>query len=158
MRTERFSEGRERPSWDEYFMKVAYDISERATCPKRSVGAVIAKNNRLVSAGYNGSPAGTPHCVEVGCYEVNGRCKRVIHAEQNAIIQVAYQGGASTEGGTIYSTDFPCEDCAKFIVAAGIVRVVYERPFHDDDEDSFAMELFRNKKVEVVRFVRKNND
>ncbi|HEX6976817.1 MAG TPA: cytidine/deoxycytidylate deaminase family protein [Patescibacteria group bacterium] len=145
-----------RPTWDEYFMKIASAVSERATCPKRSVGAVIAKDNRLISAGYNGSPRGTPHCDDVGCYEEDGHCKRVIHAELNAIIQVAFQGGASTDGGTIYTTDFPCNDCAKFIIAAGIQRVVYSRDYHDP-ETSFAMELFKGKGIEVVRFKETNH-
>lgn len=147
---------RERPDWDEYFMGIAHLISERATCPKRSVGAVIVLENRLISAGYNGSPAGTPHCTEVGCYEVDGHCIRAIHAEQNAIVQVALQAGASTKGSTIYVTDFPCDHCGKLITAAGIEKVVYERDYHDP-QNSFAMEIFNARGIEVVRFINKRN-
>src|SRR5579859_5402015 len=103
----------ERLTWDQLFMNIAWEFSKRATCPKRNVGAVITLGTRQISAGYNGSAAGTPHCTEVGCNEEDGHCQRAIHAEMNAILQIVVQGGPSTRGGTLYTTDFPCNNCAK---------------------------------------------
>src|SRR3989338_7632482 len=81
-----------RPSWDEYFLKLAMLISERATCPRMHCGCVVVKNNRVLAAGYNGSIAGQPHCEDVGCLVENNHCVRTNHAEINALVQAAYQG------------------------------------------------------------------
>ncbi|MCL6454566.1 MAG: dCMP deaminase family protein [Alicyclobacillus sp.] len=122
---------RQRPSWDEYFMMMARDvIAQRATCLRRQVGAVIVRNKRILTTGYNGSPPGMPHCTEVGCWIVDGHCIRTIHAEQNAIVQAALHG-VSTEGATIYVSAAPCVNCAKLIIAAGMVRVVYAEKYTD---------------------------
>ena len=120
-----------RPSWDEYFMKMAYLVSERSTCLRHHVGAVIVKNNHLISSGYNGSPSGTKDCTELGCLRDQLGIKsgtrhevcRAVHAEQNAIIQAALHG-PSTEGATIYCTHSPCVICAKMVVNAKIKRFV----------------------------------
>ena len=93
-----------RPSWDEYFMRIARDVATRSTCLRRHVGAVIVRERRILSTGYNGSPPGQPHCYEVGCLMEDGRCIRTLHAEQNAIIQAALQWRADllvlgTRGG-----------------------------------------------------------
>jgi len=114
-----------RPSWDEYFMMMAKDVvAKRATCPRRQVGAVLVRDKRIITTGYNGSPSGMPHCTEVGCRLHEGHCIRAIHAEQNAIVQAALYG-VSTRGATCYVTAAPCVTCANLLVAAGIVRVVY---------------------------------
>ncbi len=116
-----------RPSWDHYFMKMAYLAAERATCNRKHVGAVIVRINMAVSTGYNGSPRGLPHCDDVGheIVNMNGRdsCIRTVHAEANAIAQAA-RSGAVIEGATLYTTASPCYDCMKLIINAGIKRVV----------------------------------
>jgi dCMP deaminase len=135
-----------RPSWDEYFMRIAKEVATRATCPRRSVGAVIVLDRRILTTGYNGAPQGLAHCTEVGCKMVEGHCQRALHAEQNAILQAALNG-VSTRGATVYVTCQPCNACAKMIINAGIVRVVFE----GDYPDPFAMELFEEAGMELVR-------
>lgn len=116
-----------RKSWDRYFSDLAYSVSERATCTRRRVGAVIVKNNRIISTGYNGAPRNLPHCIDEQCQLINGHCNRCVHAEANAIIEAA---PFERDGSTIYITDFPCENCAKLILNSGIIRVVYEREYN----------------------------
>ena len=120
-----------RPSWDEYFMKIAALVSERSTCGRRMVGAIIVNNKRIISTGYNGAPRGLKHCLEVGCLrermgspsgERQELC-RGAHAEQNAIIQAA-SSGVNMEGSTMYCTTAPCATCAKMIINAGVKRLV----------------------------------
>jgi dCMP deaminase len=120
-----------RPSWNEYFMNIAHEVAKRSTCDRAQVGAVVVKDKRILTTGYNGSPRGLPHCSEVGCLMDNGHCVRTLHAEQNAIIQAALHG-VSTEGATIYVTHQPCFICAKTIINAGISEIVYDREYKDD--------------------------
>jgi dCMP deaminase len=134
-----------RPSWDEYFLTIARDVATRATCPKRHVGAVIVKDRRILSTGYNGSPPGQKHCDEVGCLLEEGRCIRTLHAEQNALIQAALHG-VSTQGATLYGTCRPCHVCARMIVGAGIVRLV----FHGPIPEGWAHEVLTGASVEMV--------
>jgi dCMP deaminase len=135
-----------RPTWDEYFMQIARDVSTRATCPRRSVGAVSVLDKRILTTGYNGAPHGLPHCTEVGCYMQDGHCIRTLHAEQNAIVQGALNG-VSLRGATIYVTCQPCNNCAKMVINAGVVRVVFD----GDYPDPFAMELFDHAGLEIIR-------
>jgi dCMP deaminase len=113
-----------RPTIDEYFLQMAALTATRATCDRKHVGAVIVKDKRTVSTGYNGSPKGMPHCDEAGhlLKVVDGResCIRTLHAESNALDDA----GRRAEGGTLYCTVTPCYECAKRIINAGIVRVV----------------------------------
>ncbi|MCD6448006.1 MAG: cytidine/deoxycytidylate deaminase family protein [Thermoplasmata archaeon] len=129
----------ERPSFDEYFMKIAKIVATRSTCLRRHVGAVIVKDNHILSTGYNGAPKGFKHCSEVGCLreqlgvpegQRHELC-RGLHAEQNAIIQAAVFG-VSIKGGTIYSTHFPCSVCAKMIVNAELKELVYLEYYPDE--------------------------
>lgn len=113
-----------RPEWDDYFMQLALLASTRSTCTRRRVGAVLVREKHVLSTGYVGSPAGMPHCLDVGCLMEDGRCIRTLHAEQNAILQAA-QHGIATCGATLYTTCRPCTVCARIIVGAAIVRVVY---------------------------------
>ena len=115
-----------RASWDEYFMEIAEIVKTRATCLRRQVGAVIVKDNRIITTGYNGAPAGLKHCTEMGGCErqrlgipsgERHELCRALHAEQNAIIQAA-KLGISTEGATIYITLQPCVICAKMLINA----------------------------------------
>ncbi len=130
--------GEQRPSWEEYFMEIAELVAKRSTCLRRQVGAVLVKDKHILATGYNGAPAGLPHCAEVGCLrEQRGipsgtqhEICRGIHAEQNAIIQAALHG-VSTAGGTIYCTHQPCILCAKMIINAGIERVVFAGEYPD---------------------------
>lgn len=121
-----------RPSWDEYFMEIAQTVAKRSNCSRRSVGAVIMKDNHILSAGYNGTPRGVKNCFDGGCPRCAGTVKSgthldeclCTHAEQNAICQAALYGVA-INGATIYVTISPCLTCAKLIINAGIREVVY---------------------------------
>jgi dCMP deaminase len=126
----------QRPTWDKYFMNIANEVAKRSTCERAQVGAVIVKEKRILTTGYNGSPRGLPHCSEAGCLMDNGHCVRTLHAEQNAIIQAALHG-IITEGATIYVTHQPCFLCAKMIINAGLVRIVYDKEYPDDRSREF---------------------
>ena len=122
-----------RVDWDVYFMNIAQASAERSTCDRAHVGAVLVRNNRILATGYNGSVSGMPHCDDVGHDMVNGHCIRTIHAEVNAIVQCAIYG-VSSKGATLYCTHYPCYNCAKIIVNAGIERIVFQNwygTFHD---------------------------
>ncbi|MDR2197496.1 MAG: cytidine/deoxycytidylate deaminase family protein [Coriobacteriales bacterium] len=127
-----------RPSWDQYFMDIAYQVAKRTTCRRRAVGAVIVKDKRILATGYNGVPAGIEHCLTRGCLREelgipSGQSQelcRGLHAEQNAIIQAA-KHGITVDGATCYCTTQPCIICAKILINAGIVEIVYEQPYPD---------------------------
>src|SRR5207245_3133865 len=114
-----------RPSWDEYFMNIARAVASRSTCSRRSVGALVVKEKRILATGYNGAPAGLRHCDhEDGADMRDGHCARSTHAEQNAIVQAA-KYGTPIDGATLYCTDQPCLTCAKLLVNAGVRRGVF---------------------------------
>lgn len=119
-----------RPSWDSYFLAIAQQVATRGTCNRARVGAVIVRDRRILTTGYNGSPAGLPHCDDIGHLMIDGHCVRTLHAEQNAIIQAALHG-ISVAGGTLYVTHQPCLICTKILINAGIVRVVYTGDYPD---------------------------
>ncbi len=137
----------DRPSWDSYFMDITFQVARRSTCPRASVGAVIVRDKRILTTGYNGSPRGLPHCTEAGCLIVNGHCVRTLHAEQNAIIQGALHG-VDVSHSTLYVTHQPCLSCAKMIINAGIERVVYAGDYPDEIARSFLEQAH----VELVHF------
>lgn len=117
-----------RESWDSYFIQLAVQVAARGTCPRRQVGAVLTQKNHLRSTGYNGSSAGQPHCLDVGCLlNSKGRCQRTIHAEANAIRDAH---PSSLEDGVLWVTDMPCPNCAKLIACCPLEEVVYLRPYH----------------------------
>ncbi len=134
-----------RPDWDSYFLKIANAVSERSTCDRAMVGCVLVLEKRILTTGFNGSPAGQPHCDEVGHLIVEGHCVRTIHAETNAIIQAALHG-VSTKGATCYVTHFPCMNCAKVLVNAGIVRLVYSVSYRIDP---ISVQFLEGAKVEI---------
>ncbi len=145
----------ERPSWDEYFMEMTRLAAKRSTCLRRHVGAVLVKDTRVISTGYNGAPSGVTHCEVTGCLrqklnvpsgQRHELC-RGLHGEQNAIIQAALHG-VSTEGATIYCTTKPCSICTKMIINAKISRIVYDE--HYDDE--LADELLKDTDIRVLQF------
>ena len=118
----------ERPSWHEYFINIAREVSRRATCPRARVGAVIVKDHRIISTGYNGAAAGEPHCSDVGCNVVNDHCQRAIHAEVNAVAEAA-KFGLPIGGATLYYWDSlvrmeSCHNCIQVMKAAGIAKVI----------------------------------
>jgi dCMP deaminase len=133
-----------RPSWDEYFMNITLEVSTRSTCLRAQVGAIIVKDKRILTTGYNGAPKGLPHCLDEGCEIVNGHCVRTLHAEQNAILQAALYG-VSLEGGRIYITHQPCHTCAKMIINAGLTHVIYGGRYPDD----LAMKYLRVAGVQI---------
>ena len=134
-----------RPDWDSYFMKIAYAVSERSTCDRAFVGCVLVRDKRILTTGFNGSPAGQPHCDEVGHLLVDGHCVRTIHAETNAIIQAALHG-VSTRGCTCYVTHFPCIQCSKALINAGITRLIYHIDYRMDEN---AMMFLKSAKIEI---------
>lgn len=129
-----------RPDWDDYFMALARIVAERSTCDRLRAGAVLVKNNRIISTGYNGSPPGLPHCDDAGHMMEEGHCVRTIHGEHNAILQAAVIPGASTEGSTLYTKYIPCIHCCKYVVAAGIKRVVYSKIYRNSKAPDYLRE------------------
>ncbi len=143
----------DRPSIDEYFLEIATVVAKRSTCLRNKVGAVIVRDKRILSTGYNGAPRNLEHCLEIGCIrEQNNiasgtrheKC-RAVHAEQNAIIQAALHG-ASTDGATLYCTHQPCILCTKMIINSNIKKVVYINTYPDTD----SLEFFSVAGVEVM--------
>ena len=125
-----------RPSFDEYFMNIAKSVSVRGSCIRRQVGAIIVKDRRIISTGYNGTPRGLKNCDEGGCQRCSSSAERgtqlgeclCSHAEENAIVQSAYHG-TSVKGGIIYTTNSPCLFCTKMILNSGIIEVVYNAEY-----------------------------
>jgi dCMP deaminase len=112
-------------------MKIAYDVAARSTCDRAYVGTVLVRDKRILTTGFNGSPAGLPHCDEDGHLMVEGHCVRTIHAEANSIIQAALHG-VSTKGADCYVTHMPCLSCAKMLINAGVVRIVFHNNYRQD--------------------------
>lgn len=128
-----------RPSWDHYFMGIAFSVAQRSTCDRAHVGAVIVRDRRILTTGYNGSPAGLPHCDDIGHLMIDGHCVRTLHAEQNAIIQAALHG-VNIQGANLYVTHQPCLTCAKMIINAGLIRVYYAGQYPDENSRQFLSE------------------
>jgi len=133
-----------RLTWDQYFMTITRTVAERSTCQRAKVGAVIVRDKNILATGYNGAPAGMPHCIDVGCLiyesktpngEIEENCFRTIHAEINAIAQAA-KNGSSIKDASIYITHTPCIHCLKVLVNTGIKNIYYEVPYkvHTLDE------------------------
>jgi len=151
-----------RPTYDEYFMKMAYLAASRSTCLRRQVGAVLVKEKHVLSTGYNGPPKGLKHCDETGCLreqlgvpsgERHEIC-RGLHAEQNAIIQAA-MFGVSIKDSVLYVTNTPCVVCAKMLINAGVTEIVYDGEYPDD----LAMQMLAESKIKLRRFhLEKNHD
>jgi len=139
-----------RPSWDEYFIRIAEATAARSSCPRAKVGAVLVVGKQIVATGYNGAPAGTPNCLEAGCRMFGNHCLRAVHAEANALVHAAKRG-ISTRGATLYCTHKPCIHCAKLLINAGISKILYKNDYRaEDDESRFADELLAQAGV-VVR-------
>ena len=148
------SEESKRPSWESYFMGITELVAKRSTCRRRSVGAIIVKDKRILTTGYNGAPSGISHCLEVGCLreqlnvasgERHELC-RGIHAEQNAIIQAAFHG-VSIKGATLFCTNLPCSICAKMIINAGINTIYYLSGY----ADALSEDMLREASVQIIK-------
>lgn len=147
-----------RPSWDEYFMKIAISISSRASCFKVQAGSVLVKDNRIIGTGYNGAPGGIRSCLDLGECEkekITGedylvktkpQTCRGMHSETNAIAYSIRE----TEGATLYVTVFPCNDCAKHIISNKIKRIVFKKPYNEN-EYGIALDKLLEAGIEVCR-------
>jgi len=141
-----------RPTIDEYFLKLALVASERSTCRRHNVGAVLVRDKQILSTGYNGAVAGVRDCLELGCLRdelhiesgTRHEICRAVHAEQNAIIQAALHG-VTTQDSTLYCTHSPCNLCAKIMVNAGVKRVVCINYYPDNSWQ----ELFKEAGVKL---------
>ncbi len=146
----------DRPAWDDYFMEITHVVAKRSTCLRRRVGAILVSERRILATGYNGAPKGLAHCAELGgCYrekmgipsgERQELC-RAVHAEQNAIAQAAVHG-VKLDNVTCYVTTQPCVTCAKLLINANIVRIVYE----GDYPDEMALQMLEEAGIELVRY------
>jgi len=143
-----------RPSWEIYFMDITRLVAKRSTCLRRAVGAIIIKDKRILSTGYNGAPSDIRHCSETGCLreelnipsgEKHELC-RGIHAEQNAIIQAAFHG-VSIKGAVLFCTNLPCSICAKMIINAGIKKIYYLSGY----ADSLSQSMMEEAGLEAVK-------
>lgn len=146
----------ERPDWDHYFMEIAAVVSTRSTCLRRQVGALLVLNKRILSTGYNGAPGGLSHCLEIGCIreklnipsgERHELC-RGIHAEQNAIIQAAVHGVA-INNSMLYCTHYPCAQCAKMLINAGVKKLILSENYPDE----LAKKLFSEAGIDITYIV-----
>ena len=146
------------PDWDTYYMGIAFAVREKANCTGNRVGAIIVKNNRVISTGYNGVPEGMANCLDGGCLRCsnpNGQFKSgtgydlciCVHAEQNALLSAA-RFGIAVEGATLYTTMQPCFGCAKELVQAHVKNVVYLHPWVPTDADP---QMDRKKKAEYEK-------
>ena len=147
-----------RPSWDAYFMDIAHVVKTRGNCCRRKVAAIVVKDKRIISTGYNGTPRGIKNCCDGGC----ARCASNVpsgsglgdcicsHAEENSIVQAAYHG-ISVKDATLYVTLSPCLTCAKMIINAGIVEVIYDEEYAFNDQ---TRALFAEAGVKCRRFQR----
>lgn len=137
---------------DTYFMKIAKLVSERSTCIKQHVGAVLVKDKHIIATGYNGAPRGIPHCTKETCLRLDTKSLeeshlcRGTHAEQNAIIQAAYHG-TPTVNSMIYTTHFPCMSCVKILINAGVKEIVYEKEY--DMGNKLKMDLLSNAGIRI---------
>jgi dCMP deaminase len=145
-----------RIAWHQYFLAQSHLLALRSTCTRLTVGATIVRDKRIIAGGYNGSIAGGDHCMDEGCYVIDNHCVRTIHAEMNAILQCA-KFGVGTENAEIYVTHFPCLQCCKAIIQAGIKTVYYATDYKNHP---YAMELFQQAGVvvEKVPFAPENMD
>jgi dCMP deaminase len=145
----------QRPSWDQYFMKAARLVSERSSCLRRNVGAVLVKDKQILATGYNGAPSGIDHCEVSGCLRQklnvpSGQRHEIcrgLHAEQNVILQAA-RHGVSVKGSILYITHTPCSICAKMIINAGITEIVTGEEY----PDKMASQFLKQAKIKTRKF------
>ncbi|MEH7082078.1 ComE operon protein 2 [Neobacillus drentensis] len=137
----------ERISWDQYFMAQSHLLALRSTCTRLTVGATIVRDKRIIAGGYNGSIAGGDHCIDKGCFVIDNHCVRTVHAEMNALLQCA-KFGVPTADAEIYVTHFPCLQCCKAIIQAGIKTVYYAEDYKNHP---YAIDLFKQANVTIEK-------
>ena len=157
-----------RITWDEYFMKIVDATALRASCDRGQSGAVIAKDNRVLSTGYVGNPSGIEHCDEVGhsyryiieqdanrttTFHEGRHCISTVHAEANAICNAA-RNGVATKGATMYCTMMPCFNCSKLIIQAGIIRIIAKFNYHHSKN---SLVLFDKLNIDICLLNQENN-
>ena len=141
-----------RPSWDEYFIEAAHLVSKRSTCLRRKVGAVAVKDKRILATGYNGSPSGLAHCLDIGCMREklgipSGQRQelcRALHAEQNVIIQAVIHG-IDLKEAIVYVTNQPCVTCSKMLIGVGVKEVVFAEGY----PDKLAVKMLKEAKIGI---------
>lgn len=149
-------EAENRISKDQYFMEIARVVSQRSTCIKRKVGAVLVKENHIISTGYNGAPSGFNHCTPQTCLRQDIKSGekpelcRGVHAEINCVIQAALHGTSIKGKTTLYTTTFPCMNCLKLLINAGINRIVYEEDYNL--ENAAKQSLLNESSIKIERF------
>ncbi len=137
-----------RKSWDEYFMEITEMVASRSTCDRAYVGCVLVNDdNRIISTGYNGSVSGNPHCIDVGHKMRDGHCIATIHAEMNALLYCAKEG-ISVKGAKAYITHFPCLNCTKALIQAGISKIYYKNAYRVDE---YAIELLKKNDISFIQ-------
>ncbi|WP_064092421.1 ComE operon protein 2 [Rossellomorea aquimaris] len=137
----------ERIAWHQYFMAQSHLLALRSTCTRLAVGATIVREKRIIAGGYNGSIAGGDHCIDEGCYVIDNHCVRTIHAEMNAVLQCS-KFGVPTKNSDVYVTHFPCLQCCKALIQAGIKTVYYAKDYKNHP---YALELFKQAEVQVEK-------
>ena len=146
-----------RPDWDTYFLKIAKLVSERSTCLRRKVGAILVRDKKILATGYNGAPTGVKHCAKAGCIRLRLKIPsgqrhelcRGLHAEQNALLQAALHGN-SVKGATLYATTQPCIICAKMLINGGIRDIVISGRYPDKMAADFLKET--RIKIKIKKF------
>lgn len=137
-----------RKNWNKYFMEITEMVASRSTCDRAFVGCVLVNDeHRIVSTGYNGSVSGNPHCDDVGHTIRDGHCIATIHAEMNALLYCAKEG-ISVKNCIAYVTHFPCLNCTKALIQAGIKKIYYK---HEYNVDEYALYLLKNNKVDIEK-------
>jgi len=147
-----------RPQWDDYFMNIAHIVSNRSNCIKQKVGAIVVKNNRILSTGYNGTPSKIENCIDGECPRCNSdeisqgeqldKCF-CIHAEENALLEI---GKTLSDQATLYSTVYPCLLCSKLMIQCGISKVIYDRDYNTEHTDY----ILSKGKIQVEKWNKKN--
>ena len=136
----------DRPSWHSYFLQIATAVAARSTCDRARVGCVLVRDRRILTTGFNGAPAGLPHCDNIGHLMTDGHCVRTVHAEANSIVQAALHG-VTTVGATAYITHFPCLACAYLLANAGIRQVVFQDAYRVSEATATVFALLH---IEVI--------
>lgn len=143
-----------RLDWDSYFMLSALFLASRSTCSRAQVGTLLVKDKRIIASGYNGSVHGEEHCDDVGHLMVDNHCIRTVHSEVNAITQCA-KFGVETNGAKVYVTHFPCLNCTKTLIQAGVDEVFYLNDYRVDD---YAMKLLTQTGIKLTKITLDKED
>jgi dCMP deaminase len=140
---------------DQVFLNIAKELMRMGTCTHLKVGAVLVKDGRIISTGWNGNPKGMPHCDDIGCtVDKTGHCISTLHAELNAVVWAA-RAGVPIDGSVLYTTDYPCYQCTKIILASGIKRVCYLRDYGTKESVERIIGLFAKAGIVLDQYVKR---